>query len=78
MHCKKNPRSHPQQKKRKKGEFAFDVSGNLDNKKLSVDNPRLSVELDVSVLDADRIKIQFLPSIDKSKLKSKLNVQTKK
>jgi hypothetical protein len=48
-------------KRKKKGGISFEVDGNYDIKK-----PKLSGKLKIPVLDADRTKIQILPSIDKS------------
>jgi hypothetical protein len=55
------------EEKIKKGGISFEVDGNLDIKKPTVGKPKLSSELNTSVLDADKKKIKILPTIKKAK-----------
>jgi hypothetical protein len=43
----------------KKGEISFEINGNHDNKKLSINKPKLSNEVNISALDVDRISNQI-------------------
>jgi hypothetical protein len=63
----KEKSSTTEDKRKKKGGISFEVGGNYDIKK-----PKLSGELNVPVLDADRTKIQILLSIDKSKVEGSI------
>jgi hypothetical protein len=56
-----------EEKIKKKGGISFEVDGNLDIKKSTVCKPKLSGELNTSVLDADKKKIKILPTIKKAK-----------
>jgi hypothetical protein len=47
----------------------FEVDGNLEIKKLSVDKPKLFCELNVPTLDHDKNKVTIGSSIKKSKAK---------
>jgi hypothetical protein len=59
-------------KKKKKDRFSFEIGGNLDIKKSSIDRSKFSVELNVSVLDADKSNIKIVLSIrpQKSRLEN--------
>jgi hypothetical protein len=51
--------SSTEEKMKKKGGFSFGVGNNLDLKKPTIDKPKLSCEINVSVLDVDKAKLRF-------------------
>jgi DNA polymerase III sliding clamp (beta) subunit (PCNA family) len=49
------------EKKKKKDGISFEVSGNLDIKKLLIDKPKLSGEINVPILVLTKTKSRFYP-----------------
>jgi hypothetical protein len=50
--------------KKKKGEILFNVGDNINIKKTTVGKPKLSDELNASVIDADKNMVKILSSIE--------------